>query len=214
MAENEVSVTDIDPHGDVIIELSPDRKTRLLVSSKVLTLASPVFGKMLSSRFKEGLSNHANQKTVIPLPDDNAEAFLVVCNIIHHRNYQVPKKLATDCLENFATICDKYDMLSALAPSSAVLLQTSIETSAAEDFNKLLLAAYLLDVPDAFTRISWEILLIQVGPFIDLPGVSDHDLVSHNLLGTLRNMKKGIIQLFSDTLQPNLMSDLPCLEQY
>lgn len=190
MAENEVSVTDIDPNGDIIIELSTKQKTRLLVSSKVLTLASPVFGKMLSSHFKEGLSNHANEeKTLISLPDDDADAFLVVFNIIHHRNNQVPKNLPTDCLENFAIICDKYDLSNALAPSSAVLLQTSVGTSPAQDFNKLLFAAYVLDVPEAFSRISWEILLIQVGPFVDLPGVSDHDLIPHTLLGMLKKFE-------------------------
>jgi hypothetical protein len=190
MAENEGTLIDIDPNGDVIIELSPNRETCLLVSSKVLILSSSVFRKMFSSQFKKGLRNHANQeKTLISLPDDDAEAFVVISNVIHHRNHEVPKKLATDCLKNFAIICDKYDLSSALAPSSTVLLQTSILTSTAEDFNKLLFAAYVLDSPDAFARISWEILLIQVGPFVDLPGVNNHNLIPHTLLGMLRRFE-------------------------
>ena len=78
------------------------------------------------------------------------------------------------------------------------MLQTSIVTSAAEDFNKLLIAAYILAIPDAFARISWEILLIHVGPFIDLQGVSDHNIVPRALLGTLGNLNDCIVQICSD----------------
>jgi hypothetical protein len=64
-------------------------------------LGTPVFQKMLSSRFKERLCNHASQeKALVTLAEDNAEALFVVCNIIHHRNHQVPKNLAAGCVEN------------------------------------------------------------------------------------------------------------------
>lgn len=42
MRKDEASVINVDPNGDAILEVScPDGKTHLLVSSKVLTLASP-----------------------------------------------------------------------------------------------------------------------------------------------------------------------------
>ncbi len=139
---------------------------------------------MFNSQFKEGLSNYpASGKPLIPLPDDNAEAFIVLCNVIHFRTDEVPKKLALTCLHDLAIICDKYNCTSALAPWSAMWLQAKIESFAAKDLNKLLFAAYVLDIPDAFSRISWEILLVQVGPFVNLPGVIDHDFVAGNILG-------------------------------
>jgi hypothetical protein len=69
--------------------------------------------------------------------------FLVVSNVIHYRNHQVPKNLAMDCLENFASICDKYDSPSALAPSSTVSLQTNIVTSAAKRFQQVLIRSFM-----------------------------------------------------------------------
>ena len=188
MAEDETSVTTVDPNGDTILEVSSSGgKTHLLVSSKVLTLASPVFEAMFNSRFKEGLSHYPTSgKPPIPLPDDNAEAVTILCNAIHYRTNEVPNKLASACLENLAIICDKYDCTSALAPWSAMWLQAEIESNAAKNLNKLLSAAYVLDIPDAFSRISWEILLAQAGPFVSLSGVTDHSLVFGNILGMLR----------------------------
>ena len=185
MAEDNASMINVDPNGDIILEVScPDGKKRLLVSSKVLTLASPVFAAMFSSGFKESLSNQATSgKPPIPLPDDNAEAFTILCNAIHYRTDEVPRTVALACLENLAIICDKYNCTSALTPWNAMWLQAGIESHDAKDLNKLLFAAYVLDVPDAFSRISWEILLAQVGPFVDLPGVTDHGLVTGNMLG-------------------------------
>jgi len=87
------------------------------------------------------------------------------------------------CLEDLAIICDKYNCTSALTPWSAMRLQAGIESLAVEDLDKLLFASYVLDSPDAFSRISWEILFVQVGPFVTIPGVTDHNLVTGDILG-------------------------------
>ena len=202
MAEDEVLVVNADPDGDLFLELSlPDGKTRLLVSSKVLTLVSDVFAKMLSSRFKEGLRTHAtSEKPLIPLSEDDAEAFIILCKVIHHHMDEVPRTLTPTCLEKIAIICDKYNCTRALAHSSMTWLQAGIETSVAKDFNKLLFAAYVLDIPDAFSRISWEILVVQVGPFFNLPGLTDQDLVSHDLLGISRKLKEYVDAVSTDSI--------------
>lgn len=147
-------------------------------------LASPVFAKMFNSQFKEGLGNNhpTPAKPPIPLPDDNAEAVVVLCNVIHLRTSEVPKKLALNCLTDLAVICDKYDCTSALAPWSAIWLQAGIASLAVKDLDRLLFAAYVLDSPDAFSRVSWEILFVQVGPFVILPGLIGHELVTGNIL--------------------------------
>lgn len=104
-------------NGDVNLEVScTNGKVQLLVSSKVLTLASPVFAAMLNSKFKAGLSNDNGglEKTPIYLPDEDMDAFTVVCNIIHYRVDEVPEDLPLSCLKNVAIICDKYDMTRSL----------------------------------------------------------------------------------------------------
>lgn len=80
-------------------------------------------------------------------------------------------------------ICDKYDMTHSLMSWSRIWLRAGIESSAPEHFNKLLLIAYILDIPDSFSKLSWEIISRQAGPSVDLPELVDHDLVRRDVLG-------------------------------
>jgi len=186
MSEKEASVTDVDPNGDVLLELSgPQGETHLRVSSKVLSLSSMVFAKMLTSQFKEGLSSSSSSGTLhrTPLPDEDVEAFTLLCNVIHFRKDLVPRKPTVTCLENLAIICDKWDFTSAIAASSELWLQNWIRSTGNRDLSKLLFVAYVLDTPDAFSRISWEILIAQVGLFVNLSGLSEHELMPYSLPG-------------------------------
>lgn len=55
MATSPTSVT-VDEDGDLVLLVCPaDAQARILVSSKVLTVASKVFKAMLSRSFREGL---------------------------------------------------------------------------------------------------------------------------------------------------------------
>jgi hypothetical protein len=186
MSDREASITDIDPNGDVLLVLSGQRgETHLRVSSSVLSLSSAVFAKMLASQFKEGLgsSSSSGAPRRIPLPDEDVEAFTLLCNVIHFRMNLVPRKPTVTCLENLAVICDKWDFTSAIAASSELWLQNWIKSADDPDLTKLLFAAYVLDAPHAFSRISWKILVAQVGPFVNLQGLAEHELVPYSLLG-------------------------------
>lgn len=181
------SEVNVDLNGDVTLELSrtDGKKVHLLTSSKVLTLASSVFATMFSSQSKEGLSNHgASNKPRISLPNDDVDAFTLICNVIHYRVTEVPEKLSMSCLENVAIICDKYDMTRSLMSWSTIWLRAGIESCAPKDFSKLLLAAYILDTPEMFSKISWEVIILQAGSSVDLSALADHKLVHNNMRGT------------------------------
>lgn len=187
MGDHQDSELSVDQNGDVTLELSctNGKKVHLLISSKVLTLASPVFATMFGSKFSEGLSIHAaSKKARICLPDDDGDAFTIICNVVHYRVTEVPEALPLSCLENVAIICDKYDMTRSLMSWSRIWLRAGIESSAPEDFNKLLLIAYILDIPETFSKLSWEIIIRQAGSSVELPELVSHDLVRHNVLGT------------------------------
>lgn len=142
-------------------------KLHLLVSSKMLSLASSVFAATLSSKFKEGLSKDGWLETSsISLPDDEVEAFTVICKAIHYRVDDIPEDLSLSCLKNLAIVCDKYDMTRSLMGWNTAWLRAGIESSAPEDFSKLLLAAYVLDIPAMFSKLSWEIIIPQAGSFV------------------------------------------------
>lgn len=87
----------------------------MLVSSKHMTLASPVFDAMLSDgRFKEGSELLANGHVEIELPDDDPVAFAIIANVIHHRNKMVPGELPFQLLTEVAILTEKYQLFSTM----------------------------------------------------------------------------------------------------
>ncbi|PVH85230.1 hypothetical protein DL98DRAFT_483721 [Cadophora sp. DSE1049] len=81
-------------------------------SSKVLSMISPVFHRMLGPDFKEGATLKAAQSVVIHLPDDDSDAMVILLNIIHGRTRQVPRKIdfENDLLTELATLVDYYQL--------------------------------------------------------------------------------------------------------
>ena len=107
-----MAITNIDPTGEVIIEVGDQQ---LRVSSKVLSLASPVFKPMFNSGFKEGLTSEvtADSPRTIPLPDDDFQAFLCLCQIVHMQHNNT-KTVDVDIMEKLAWLCDKYQCTNAV----------------------------------------------------------------------------------------------------
>ncbi len=170
----------IDANGDVLLELfDQDRRVRLLVTSKVLSLVSPVFAAMFASRFKEGLSSNPPPSTtpLVALPDDDVEALTLLCKMAHHQTRDVPKCPRTACLEKFAIVCDKYDCVGVFTHTSTMWLKARLQVSDAEDHTRILFAAYVLDLPDAFSAVSWQMLLAEVGSFYGRPSLCSSELV-------------------------------------
>lgn len=192
---SETSFISIDPDGDITLELSSSgAKIHLQVSSKVLSLASPVFARMFKSQFVEGLNNQSTSASpvVIPLPDEDEKAFTVLCNALHYRLGPAWPSLSAACLENIAVICNKWDFVNAISPSAEVWL-FNIDYSELQDLPRYLIVAYLLDAPCAFGMISWEILVHHVGFSVGLPGGTLDDLIPINLLGMLNCQETSLI---------------------
>ncbi len=181
--DKSIEVLEIDADGDVNLELScnPTGKIHISVSSKVLGWISPVLKKSFEWEFLTR-KPVPNKKAVIPLPDDNMEPFVLLCKIAHHRIDEVPEALNTDDLLEFAKLCYKYDCTGAVATLSFRWLQIDVAKYQIKDLTKFLFAAYILDTPEPFMRISMRILLLHIGPFISLPGFTDQDLAPPALL--------------------------------
>ena len=87
---------------------------RIRVSSKHLTLASPVFRRMLSANYKEGLHLCSQGHAELPLPDDNPAAFLVILHLIHGQIRKVPRQIGLSMLTEMAVLVDKYELLESV----------------------------------------------------------------------------------------------------
>jgi len=189
MEDDDSAVVVIDPKGDVVLGLNcSDVKKKLLVSSKILSMVSPVFAAMFSSRFKEGLHSVTPGSSLeIPLPEDDAIAFETICNVVHYRHKHIPTEPSLEELMNIAIIADKYELCETLCGYSVIWLHSGIKKYTGKSYNatnccKLLSAAYILDTPDEFARISWDIVLNHVGPYINLPGITDHAIITHDMM--------------------------------
>ena len=82
---------DVDLAGDLMLLVGPDKELIIRASSKVLSLASPVFARMLCPHFAEGrslskkgsLGKSAVCSTEVTLPDDDPEAMVLFCDTVH-----------------------------------------------------------------------------------------------------------------------------------
>ncbi|KIW23413.1 uncharacterized protein PV07_11612 [Cladophialophora immunda] len=87
---------------------------RIVASSKVLTIGSPVFKTMLHGSFAEGqlCFNQGNPPTV-SLPEDNPQATLLFCEIVHYSR-GVHQFKGYKALHGLGVFADKYDCTRAL----------------------------------------------------------------------------------------------------
>ena len=95
-------------------ESDPCQAVRIRVSSKHLTLASPVFRSMFKDIYSEGLSLYSQSHTELPLPYDNPAAFLIILHLIHGQFRKVPRKIDLWMLTELAILVDKYELLESV----------------------------------------------------------------------------------------------------
>ena len=99
------SINVIDPQGDVILICG---EIELQVSSKVLSLASPVFQALFGPNFAEGQPT-SSKASRIQLHDDDAESMRLMCAILHHKCASA-NGIGLERLERLAVVTDKYDV--------------------------------------------------------------------------------------------------------
>ncbi|KAF1992523.1 hypothetical protein K402DRAFT_344884, partial [Aulographum hederae CBS 113979] len=151
----------IDPDGDLkLLAGEGQYKTSLLVSSKVLCLASDVFRVMLySSGLAEAQAFLANSvlnigPTEISLPDDEAVGMQALCELLHFRtpnprNYvgvMVPAMI----------VAEKYNCITAIAPWIGINLP--MDKCGSGGFESILPITFMIKNLDIFERAGREFL--------------------------------------------------------
>jgi hypothetical protein len=101
---------------DDIVSLPPyqengnPNKIESQVSTKHLSIASPVFSKMIQGNFQESQPNDEGLLE-IRASDWNTRALLTFLDIIHGHHRQVPRKLDLDTVTQIGFLVDYYDCL-------------------------------------------------------------------------------------------------------
>lgn len=152
-------------NGDVFFMLDPETRTR--VSSALLSCASPVFTTMLNGNFKEGqIPKSAENPAEIAIQDDDHEAFIFLCNLLHFRHNatrvldnQEPTILA-EKLVRLAIAVDKYDCVDAFRLiGEGLLSRCARETLPFVGMALLASAAYLLQSRWYFALFTRRLIL-------------------------------------------------------
>jgi hypothetical protein len=133
-------------------------EVRLLVSSRVLALASPVFNAMFQPYFKEGIAlMSSTQPSNISLPDDDPESFRLFCYAAHHQSSAAPSQVKPETLHNLAIFLDKYQCGHVMRHQGEMWLKQSGKPSR-EQIWSLILFAYSINSATLF--MAWSSRLI------------------------------------------------------
>jgi BTB/POZ domain len=121
-----VKLRKVDPDGDLLLKFScssgvesqaeePVFNVHMRVSSKHLTIVSPVFKAMLQrDNFREGRELGNTGSVTVPLADDDPDAFIIILDVVHCRSRQVPREISLEMLTRISVLVDKYQMVEAV----------------------------------------------------------------------------------------------------
>ncbi|EME88862.1 uncharacterized protein MYCFIDRAFT_35290 [Pseudocercospora fijiensis CIRAD86] len=170
MANQKADQVDIDPDGDVIFictlrKISP---LRLRVSSKVVSLASPVLKAMLSPHFREGTTLATASYVEIELPEDDAKTMKTLFLIMHSKNDRLGSMVN---LKVLAETVDKYDCVAAVGTAAYYWISKAMENADEDDLQDLLHYAYLLRQHELFATIARRLVCYNQSPILGKPGV-------------------------------------------
>ncbi|RAL06798.1 BTB/POZ domain-containing protein [Aspergillus homomorphus CBS 101889] len=141
-----------DSEGDLILAIEGRDIRQFLVSSKVLRLASPVFRKLLSPKFREGMQMTESHCPIITLHDDDSECMETMLKVLHYQEEE--NQMNAEMLARLAVLCDKYDCNRALRPWVFKWFHDCQTIRTAEENGLLLLAAHFFRDEDQFCRLS------------------------------------------------------------
>jgi len=98
----------IDPSGDMLLVVQVDGKIReLMVSSKIMSVASSAFKTMFESKSQEGIKlQHGPLPASLTFPDDDGAALTTICRVVHFRAREVSSSLTADDLVNMSSVAN------------------------------------------------------------------------------------------------------------
>ncbi|KAK3906043.1 hypothetical protein C8A05DRAFT_12187 [Staphylotrichum tortipilum] len=137
-------------HGDS----ASDVPKEFLVSSAVLSVASPYFRALFGPNFKEGIETRRGDCPTIVMGDDDLDGMETILSLLHFRTLKRYDTLTPEALAAIALLSDKYDCAKALRPWVSHWFRAVRGTTDPEKLGFLLVAAYFLRIPSQFLALS------------------------------------------------------------
>ncbi|KAL2256006.1 hypothetical protein VTK26DRAFT_2357 [Humicola hyalothermophila] len=149
--------------------LSETSEIQMRVSSKHLILASPYFKAALNGPWREAASVSADCCRYIHADDWDPQAFLILMQIIHGRNRQVPRLISLELLAKIAVLVDYYKCHEAVEAFAALWLQetkskSQLPTQVSRELVLWLCISWVFGNADIFTSVTRTALQQSQGP--------------------------------------------------
>lgn len=158
-------VTPIVSDGDLQLDFTKNlaQPLGLLVSRKLLCIASPVFKAMLGddSRFSESTTKTLNPNgvQVVRLGDDNYTMMEIIMNVIHFQGRKVPPTLLFPQFDICARLCDKYDMAESLGHWTGIWSKSYLPNVELPDYRRWLFISTVFNLKEAHAASTRHIVL-------------------------------------------------------
>ncbi|KAK1812136.1 hypothetical protein LTR12_013469 [Friedmanniomyces endolithicus] len=207
------NVIDIAPMGTVLMtvsELAGVKSAKLRLSQDMLTIASPIFADMITTKAERAGSTYGDAVLIDAAEDDEPEALYLLFNILHNRNEKLPSRLTVEALCKLAKMVDKYQCATSIGRGTTIwfdrLYNAAKAGTVAVDVWKMVEATLLLDEPMFFARFTelW-VLSEPLASKSLLTAVQDGDVTMKRLAVELFNRRhaqsaaiKGDVDLLVD----------------
>ncbi|KAJ9272174.1 hypothetical protein DTO212C5_1679 [Paecilomyces variotii] len=159
--EDGTEIEKLDAEGDVTLVVGGNTMSprQFLVSSKVLSLASPVFAKLFGPHFLEGSQMAKHGSVTIHLDEDDAKGMGTILGILHYQEIPEIEKLSAKEIVTVVICCDKYDCARVIQLWIEKWFRSLDQGLSAKEYGHALLAAHLLRASDDFFQITRRIQL-------------------------------------------------------
>ncbi len=158
---------EVDPNGDTLLTLGQGGSAvKLRVQSHIVGAASAVLAE--KSRFRSWLKLKAGQLHHLELADEGpctAPAMKTICEAIHFRSNMDDTVPGARELVEIGTLSERYEFTNALRPWSINWLRQARKRASIPDLKELLIAAQMLDAYTEYSRISFDLIRLHIGPF-------------------------------------------------
>ena len=156
----------IDDDGDVLVQT---KSKELLVSSKILALASPVFKAMFNSNFLEGNTVRSVQDPLnLPLPDDDPDALAVLFHALHFSSKRTFLNLEANLQLLVARLSDKYQCTASISGESERWLRSLSEREQeTSTLWTVSIIAFLMGHVDEFSKSTAKLVLKSTAAELD-----------------------------------------------
>jgi hypothetical protein len=135
------------PEGDILLRgTQKGSKDLLLVSSQVLSDASESFSRLLQKRVVPTTQPFAFSNEV-EFPDDDGDALLTICNILHGRSQKVPSILPLEALKEIARSCNRHQLANVLLAWSSKWVDHAFSVAVRTELYTVFAIAVDLGVP-------------------------------------------------------------------